>query len=105
MKKLALILTLIGMMLLATHLYLSKPMEISSQNQLSKLQDNQKVSVSGKVIEEKIYSTSRTLILDNNITLSCACKNLQTLKGINISVIGVLDTFQKTKINILKIKW
>ncbi|MEK6850580.1 MAG: hypothetical protein AABX85_03320 [Nanoarchaeota archaeon] len=105
MRKVALMLALIGMVLLAANLYLSKPIEISSQNQLSKLQDNQKVSVSGKVIDENIYSNSRTLILDNNLTLYCNCNNLQTLKEKNIQAIGIIDTFQKTKINILKIKW
>ena len=105
MRKVALILTLIGMILLAANLYLSNPIEVSSQNQLSKLQDNQKVSVSGKVIDEKIYSNSRMLILENNISLYCTCKNLQSLKGIDIQVIGTIDTFQKTKINILNIKY
>ena len=81
----------------------SKPLEISSQKDLLNLQNNQKVFIQGNVIDDKIYSSSRILFLDNNITLYCDCPALPRLKDKNISAIGIIDTFQKTKIKVLKI--
>jgi len=89
----------------ATRIFLSKPINISSQKDLSILQDNQKVFTSGKVIADKAYPTYRTILLSNNITLYCNCKSIPNLNGKNISIIGIIDTFQKTRINILKLRW
>jgi hypothetical protein len=100
-----LLLSLLGLIILALLVLFAQPTELKSQLDLPNFEDNQKVLVSGQIIDEKIYSNSRTLLLTNNITLYCLCKNVPPLKGKKISSIGLLDTYQKTKINVLEIKW
>ena len=105
MRKLAFLITLLGISTLALLVLFQPPLKISSQKDLTYLEDNQKVSVSGKVIDEKVYSDSRTLVLEKNLTLYCSCKNIPPLKGKEISAIGLIDTYQKTKVSLLSIKW
>lgn len=105
MRKITLLICLLTLLFLFIHLQFSKPLEITYQNQISSLKDNQKVLISGKVISDSESAYSRTLKLNNNITLICKCKNLENLEGKNITAIGIIDTFQYGKINILKIRY
>lgn len=103
MRKLAFIVSLLTLFFLLIYINLSSPIQITSEKDILKLEQNQKVSMQGNVIDEKSSGNSRTLILNNNITLYCNCPSLPRLKNKNITAIGFIDTFQKTKIKILKI--
>jgi hypothetical protein len=104
MRKLAFLTASLGLIILAVLIKFQAPLVINSESDLLSLEDNQKVSISSQVIDEKISSTSRTLILENNITLYCPCKYLESLKGKNIAATGIIDTYQKTRINILTLQ-
>lgn len=78
---------------------------INSEKDVESLIENQKVSVSGYVTQEKPSGTSRVLILNNNLSLSCECKGVPKLTNKQIEAIGVVDTYQKTKIIVKNIKW
>jgi len=106
MRNLALIGCIFGILLLAGILILEKPIKISSTEDLFNLQDNQKVYVSGQVIEEKALSNSRLIILNNNIEIYCDCNKLPKLKDKSIQAIGIIDNFSgKIRINVLKISY
>lgn len=90
------------MICLLTILIFQKPTPINSKEQLEKLIPNQLVAVQGLVIEEKLYSNSKTIILDNDLALTCDpfCPNLVNR---TISIQGIYDDFYK-KIKILELK-
>jgi hypothetical protein len=105
MRNIAFIIALLGIIALALLVLFQTPINIYSSSDLINLEDNQKVTVSGNVTNEYIASYSRTLTLDNNITLYCSCKSIPSLKGKSILATGVIDTYQRTKINVLNVKW
>ena len=81
----------------------SSSIQVNSPSELENLIDNQKLVVSGKVIEEKIYEKSKTLILDNKIEV--VCNNCPSYFNKNIIVSGISDNYNnKNKIIALKIK-
>jgi len=95
--------TLSGILILLIIMQFSSPIRVSSQTELESLVDNQKVQTSGKVIDEKIYENSKTLILDNKIEI--ICNSCPSYFNKNIIVSGVLDNYNnKNKIIALKIK-
>jgi len=105
MRKIAFIVLLLGLFILLLYLNLSKPIELISPENLTSLEENQKVMVSGMVAEERATSNYIILTLDNKIELYCSCSNIPELKGKNISALGIIDTFQKTKIKVLRLQW
>ncbi|MEK6928449.1 MAG: hypothetical protein AABW65_00650 [Nanoarchaeota archaeon] len=105
MKIISLLLSLIGISILLLLLFLP-PKHISSLEELSKLKENQKTSVSGKVINERLLEKSTILKLDNNIELLCDCPKNIKYKGKNITAVGIKDSFlNKDKIIVLKLKY
>ncbi|MEK6910870.1 MAG: hypothetical protein AABW82_03785 [Nanoarchaeota archaeon] len=103
MNKLSLFLTLLGILTLILILNLSKPIEINSQEELKGLIQNQKVQVSGKVIEQKDYNKITFLTLNNNLTLTYSGSHFNFLEK-NIQATGTYDDFNYPKIKVLKIK-
>jgi len=103
MKKLSFLITLIGILILLIMMQFSSPIQVNSQTELENLIDNQKVQTSGKVIDEKIYENSKTLVLDNKIEV--ICNSCPSYFNKNIIVSGILDNYNnKNKIIALKIK-
>jgi len=103
MKKLSFIITLLGILILLVIMQFSSSIQVNSPSELENLIDNQKLVVSGKVIEEKIYEKSKTLILDNKIEV--VCNNCPSYFNKNIIVSGISDNYNnKNKIIALKIK-
>ena len=102
MRRLAFILTILGILSLAILMNLPAK-EISSKEELENLEINQKVAIHGKVISERIlYETQKLLILDNKIELVCECP--QTFKDKNISVLGIVSEYDgKKQVTVLKI--
>ncbi len=94
MRKISFIITLAGILLLAFLLLFQKPIKINSQSDLSKLEDNQLVSLSGIVSSERSFSTYKLLTI-NNITLSCKCTQKYLNKSLSIT--GILEEFNNKK--------
>lgn len=104
MRKWAFILCILGLAILLFQLTFQTSKTINSPEEFSKLTENQKVQASGKVVEEKLSSANaKTYTLDNEIQILC---NLDCPFYLNksISVIGILDTFQKPRIKALQIQ-
>ncbi|MDO8564113.1 MAG: hypothetical protein Q7R87_03830 [Nanoarchaeota archaeon] len=103
MNKLPLFLTLLGILALILILNLSQPIEINSQEDLLNLTQNQKVQVSGKVIEQKDYDKITFLTLNNNLNLTYSGKYFNFLEK-DIRVTGTYDNYNYPKIKILELK-
>lgn len=105
MQRLALLIVIIGIIFLATFIEISSPKFINSSKEISNLLQNQKIYVSGAVIKETQSNSNRIITLDNNVTLYCTCPNIPKLINRNIKAMGIIDTYQNSKIKVLKIKW
>jgi hypothetical protein len=104
MKILSLAFSLAGIFFLLFFAQVQKPLTITSLENLSSLQENQKVLVQGLVSEETPHFKTKLLILDNKISIICSCPLSQSYKNKNLSIIGFLDTYSgKSQINALKI--
>ena len=57
--------TILGIFVLISLIIFQKPIEVSSQSEISNLTDNTKISLSGKVTEEKPYNSFTLFKLDN----------------------------------------
>ncbi|MDP1695632.1 MAG: hypothetical protein Q8L29_01810 [archaeon] len=100
MKKLALFLALIGIFILLTILNYSSPLPINSSKNISSININQKISLSGKVTSQ----TSAKLIIDKNLEVYCGCSSKNYLNK-NVSILGVMGEYYGEKIiNALIIK-
>lgn len=103
MKNITLILTIICLSVLLTLLLFSPAIKLNNFNELSSLIQNQKVQVSGKVIDQKDYNKISILKLDNNITLTYSGKYFNFLNK-EILFTGVYDDFIYSKIKVLEIR-
>lgn len=103
MRRLSFIITIIGLFTLVLLLNLQAPIKLNSKEQLQKLNENQKVKISGKVISERQITGAKILTLQNSFIL--LCKNCPPYLKKNITAIGIIQPYQKEKeINILKIR-
>ncbi|HLC53623.1 MAG TPA: hypothetical protein VJK03_03690 [Candidatus Nanoarchaeia archaeon] len=104
MKYLALIVALLGISTLAIVLNETPPLPISSPSQLSSMLPNTKVSLQGTVTNEKAITNGKLLVL-NNITIVCNCKNAPYLQNKNISILATVQKYNgKTELEVLKLK-
>ncbi len=100
----ALSITLLGLFLLSLLLIIEKPKEVEKNGTLTMLQ-NEKITVAGKVVEEKIFPKKVMLILDNNTTLICDCR-LPPLQGKNIKAVARINHYQHlTELKILTLTY
>lgn len=104
MKKTALITSLLGISLLFFIYFHQHPIIINDYSKLNSQEENSLIKTSGIVKKEYFNQNSRTLILDNNITLICECKGILDLKNLNISALGYLDKFNYPKLKIKEIE-
>jgi hypothetical protein len=102
MKRTVLLISLMGLFLLILINNFSTPIKISSQNEINNLVENEKVIVSGIVINEKTSTNNIILTLNNNVSVYYDSITIKSLKGKNITVIGIIDTYQRNKINALE---
>lgn len=105
MRKLAFVVSLLGIFSLLIVSLVLPAAPLNSISDLNKTINNQKVIVSGKVIEEKFYSSYSILKLNNSLSLQCNCKSL-SFKNKNISARGIINEFPigNKYIKVLKIK-
>jgi len=94
-KYLALLLAVLCLSVLANMLLFLPAKSISSPTNLTSLEENQKVSVSGVVVAEQIYAETRTLTLDNKLSLSCSCFDTLSLKNKRIKTEARFSSFNK----------
>jgi len=100
MKKIAFSLALLGIFILLLILTYSKPILINTSTNISLLETNQKISLSGKVTAQN----SDKLTIDNSLDVYCSCSSKYYLNK-NISLLGYIDNFYNQKrITALKIK-
>lgn len=102
MRKISLIVVIINILVLSLLLILQKPISISNKNDLSLIEENQKIKISGIVISEKSLKEFKILTLNNGIELQCD-KKCPSYKNKRVEIIGYLDEFYN-RVIILKIK-
>jgi uncharacterized membrane protein SpoIIM required for sporulation len=102
MRKIAFILTILGMLVLFSILLFQKPILINSPEELTKQIPNQLVQAKGTITQENTIKNSKILLLDNNLKASC---DLYCPKYLNksLTIIGTYDEFY-SQIKILEIK-
>lgn len=105
MKETALLISLFGLISLVLIMNFYPVIRINSQEDINKMLTNQRVEVKSTVKEIKHYSNYDLISLKNNLTLYCYCKSLPNLINKNITAVGIIDTFQKNKIKVLKLEY
>lgn len=100
MRKTALLLSLLGIIILLLLLVFLPYKEINSELQLNSTLANQKVSVYGLVMKERTYGKSFLLSLDNNIEIISSSKSYLNK---TILVRGKVDDFIKKRVKASKI--
>ena len=105
MRKLAFIASLLGIFILLIVSLVLPATPLNSISDLNKTINDQKVLVSGRVIEEKFYTSYSVLNLNNSLSLRCNCKSL-SFKNKNISALGIVNEFPigNKYVKVLKIK-
>ena len=104
MRRFAFVITILGLFTLLI-LQNLPPKNLSSAEQLSQYQTNQKLIIKGKVIEETYVSTYKILNLDNNFQLQCdlSCPSFLNKK---IEALVTLEKFNnRNYLKILKITY
>jgi len=105
MRRLSLIVALLGIFFLIIISNFAPPKSISSPKELSSLNSNQKVLVSGKVIKETYSKNNLILHLNNNVTLLCPIP-CPSLLNKNISAIAKYESFNNNYyLKILKLNY
>ena len=94
LKPLSLALTLLGILVLLIISLTSKPILISSLEDIKNIQENTLVSLAGQVNYEKSFPEFK-IIKINNITL--ICKKCPSYKSKKISIIGKISDYEKTR--------
>lgn len=102
MRRLAFIVAIVGLFVFALVLN-SGVKTLDSYGDLEKLEVNQRVFVSGKVIDEKVvFGNERVLVLNNGIEMICECE--RSYKGSLVEVEGIVESYMGRKqVRILKI--
>ena len=102
MRKIAFILTILGMLVLLSMLLFQKPIFINSPEELTKQIPNQLVQAQGTVVQETLSKKYKIILLDNELEASCdlSCPNFVNK---TVSILGNYDDFY-SQIKILEIK-
>ena len=103
MRKIAFMLTIIGIFFLLMFLNFQTPIVVNGYSSLSKLEDNAKVQTHGIVLYERtLYGETKLLKLDNGIEITC--KSCLSYINRTLEVIGTIERYQnKTQILALSI--
>ncbi len=97
MRKLSLIISILGLSILLLYLF-AKPIEVNSLNEIK---TGTIVKVKGQVSNEKEFSFGKTFNI-NNITIFCKCQ--QNYNGEHIEVTGMVEDYYELRIKSFKIK-
>jgi hypothetical protein len=103
MRRLAFAIAILGIFILLFFLQ-SKPLPISSLDNLSQYQPNQKFLINGQVLKESYTKTNRILTLNNDLKLQCP-RPCPSFLNKNISASVLLEKYNnKEYLKILKIR-
>jgi hypothetical protein len=94
MKGLAFFIAITGLISLFLYLKFSIPLNLTNQNQIKYLEDNQKVIIKGTIENQNIYENNILFHLTNNLTLNCdkPCPIKNSIKK-EISVLASYNKF------------
>ncbi len=98
MRKISLIVAILGLSILLLYLF-TKPIEVNS---LKEIKAGTIVKVKGQVSNEKEFSFGKTFNI-NNITIFCKCQ--QNYAGKNIEVTGIVEDYYELRVKATKIKF
>lgn len=105
MRRLALLISLLGISVLLSINIFSSPIQINSQKEIPFLQENQKVQISGKVVKDSEYPNYHLLVLNNSIKLHFQSANRLNYLNKNISATGRVSIYSNSiRINVLEMK-
>ena len=105
MKKISLIISLIGLFSLLVISLSTPPVKINSKDQISEFPPNQQFVVEGRVIKETQTKYNKILQLNNNFQLSCPL-DCPPLLNKNISAIAESEFYNdKYSLKILKLSY
>ncbi|MEK6843975.1 MAG: hypothetical protein AABX83_00965 [Nanoarchaeota archaeon] len=105
MKKVCLIISLIGLLSLLITTLSTPPIKINSEAQIAKFPPNQQFVVEGRVIKETQTKYNKILQLNNNFQLSCPL-DCPPLLNKNISAIAESEFYNdKYSLKILKLSY
>jgi hypothetical protein len=103
MRRISFIITILGIFTLLLILVLQSPINITAQEQLKSLEQNQKIILKGQVTAQKLTKTTKTLTI-NNISIICDKPCPQNYLNKNLTILGTLNKYKdKTQIMALKI--
>lgn len=98
MRRLSFIIAIVFLAVLTIMLYAQKQVQITHQDNLTNLLQNQKLLIQGKVIKQ----TSSAIYLSNSLILSC--DNCPSYLNQNITAEAILETWTgKPIIKVLKL--
>ncbi|MBU0466409.1 MAG: DUF4131 domain-containing protein [Nanoarchaeota archaeon] len=98
MRRWAFIIAIVGMFVLLL-LLSQKPVELESYDGLEELEINERVYVTGKVVEEKvIYGERKVLVLDvDDGEIDLVFEGFGSFKGEEIEVVGKVGEYEGKK--------
>ena len=94
MKRLSLIIALVGIFSLFFYLRFSQPFVLVNENQISLLEDNQKTIIFGNMTGQKNYDENVIIMINKNISLNCdkPCP-IMYVKNKELKVLAKYDSF------------
>ena len=95
MRRWAFVFTMMGFFILLGVLLFTNPKKINSEKDLESLFDNQRVTFTSKVVNEKQIQKVNLITFENKIKAVCECPT--GLKGKNIFVEGIIESYNTEK--------
>lgn len=103
MRKWAFIVFILGMFVLILLMVFLPVRKIETFEELNKFEVNQKISLTGRVVEERVISLNRKILtLENEIQLVCDCS--ESFDGKEVNVFGLVSEYDgKRQVEVLRI--
>ncbi|MCH7567849.1 MAG: hypothetical protein IIA87_00335 [Nanoarchaeota archaeon] len=95
MRRISFIIVILGIFVLLV-LLIFPPIEIEEIESLDEIEVNEKISLSGEVIDERIFEDFKILKI-GEIEVVCNCPIGESYLGKNVSVIGLVEEFNERK--------
>ena len=101
MRKLSFIIVAFGMLVLSW-LFIFDYAEVAGYSDLENLEINQKVFLSGKIVETRFITRGQILTLDSGVELICEC--FEDFSGREVQVEGIVSEFEgKRQVEVFEI--
>ncbi|MBX4211946.1 hypothetical protein KW787_00620 [Candidatus Pacearchaeota archaeon] len=103
MRRLAFITAIAGLFILLLVFTLSPPKQASTTGDITNLENNERVVVSGVVVEERSFGTMKIIKLDNNIEI-ITDKGIYLVNKTILALGKITDFTGQRRVSALKIK-